>query len=268
MSAHFIFNLDQIAPACVGRFKGASIREIPHDLYIPPDALEVILDSFQGPLDLLWYVIKKHNIDVLDIPMAQLTKQYMGYVEAMKIAQLELAAEYLVMSAVLIEIKSRMLLPKPVNDEELVEDPRADLIRRLVEYENTKKQAETLAEMPVIGKDFSVSHVYIEQEDKVMLPSLSLSDLRLAWINVLVKAENMKSIEVIREELSIREEMAKIMKLLDREEIIQFKQVLNDRTAKEVIVVNFIAILELARKRLVSLTQQDFLSPIYLKLRL
>src|SRR3989337_1032379 len=179
------------SPAPLARIHGEPLLEMPLDLYIPPDALELVLETFQGPLDLLLYLIRKHNLDVLDISMAQLTRQYMTYIEVMQQHRLELAAEYLLMAAVLIEIKSRMLLPRPpkASDEEGAEDPRAELMRRLLEYEQMKLAAQQLNKLPQAGRDFELVQVLIERTVIERLPSVSVEDLRHAWLALLTRAK-------------------------------------------------------------------------------
>src|SRR3954462_11757902 len=172
----------------LAKVRGEPMVELPADLYIPPEALSVFLEAFEGPLDLLLYLIRKHSLDILDIPMAELTRQYMEYVEMMRATQLELAADYLLMAAVLIEIKSRMLLPRPKADEAEADDPRAELVRRLLEYERMKKAGGMISEMPVAGRDFSVVEVFLEPENLVRLPGIEIADLANAWRSILARA--------------------------------------------------------------------------------
>src|SRR5689334_6370801 len=201
-------------PRPLARVYGEPLNELPHDLYIPPEALEVFLETFEGPLDLLLYLIRKQNINVLDIPMAELTRQYLGYVEMMRRTQLELAAEYLLMAAVLIEIKSRMLLPRPKKDDDAEpEDPRAALVRRLLEYERMKKAAQLLADIPVAGRDFSLVEVYVEEVVE-KLPDVSVVDLSEAWRAILARARLTRHHRITREELSVRAHMSRILKTL------------------------------------------------------
>lgn len=247
------------------KIKGENLKELPQDLYIPPDALEVFLETFEGPLDLLLYLIRKHNLDILDIPMAQLTKQYMEYVEKMKAIKLELAADYLLMSAMLIEIKSRMLLPKPAEIAE-EDDPRAELVRRLMEYEAIKRAAERLDAMPQVGVDISVAAAYYQHISTVKPPEVSVDDLVEAWRNVLKRAKLNSHHKIGREELSVREHMSQILRRLKIEGITEFSQLFelaSEGVAK--LVVNFLAILELAKEGLIRLTQQAAFSPIYLQ---
>ena len=251
------------------RIRGEAIAELPQDLYIPPDALEIYLEAFEGPLDLLLYLIRKHNLDILDIPLAELTRQYMDYVDKMRAAsehfKLELAADYLLMSAVLIEIKSRMLLPKPAEIEQ-EEDPRAELVRRLMEYEAIKLAAQRLDSMPQVGRELSVAQAYYERIVEVQQPAVSLDDLVAAWQGVLQRASRFRHHKVGRAELSVREHMSQILRRLQQDGMTEFSalfDVASEGVAK--LVVNFLAILELAREGLVRLTQQAAFSPIYLQ---
>jgi segregation and condensation protein A len=247
------------------RIKGEPLGQLPQDLYIPPDALEVYLETFEGPLDLLLYLIRKHNLDILDIPMAMLTTQYMAYVEKMKTVKLELAAEYLLMSAMLIEIKSRMLLPKPAEVAE-DDDPRAELVRRLMEYEAIKLAAQRLDAMPKVGEDIHVASAYYQHIVEIRPPEVSLDDLLDAWKNVLKRAKLNQHHKLGRAELSVREHMSQILRRLKAEELIEFSQLfdlVNDGLPK--LVVNFLAVLELAKEGLVRITQQEAFSPIYLQ---
>ncbi len=247
------------------RIYGEQLETIPQDLYIPPDALEVYLEAFEGPLDLLLYLIRKHNLDILDIPMAQLTKQYMDYVEKMRENKLELAAEYLLMSAMLIEIKSRMLLPKPESIEQ-EEDPRAELVRRLMEYEAIKLAAERLDTLPVAGREIQVARAYYEHIADTSWPEVSFDELMAAWQSVLKRASHFQHHKVGRAELSVREHMSLVLRRLQRESLLEFTalfDVVHDGLPK--LVVFFLAILELAREGLVRITQQQAFSPIYLQ---
>ena len=238
---------------------------MPHDLYIPPDALEVFLETFEGPLDLLLYLIRKHNLDVLDIPMARLTAQYLEYVELMRQKSLELAGEYLVMAAVLIEIKSRMLLPRPaaVSDEE--NDPRAELVRRLLAYEQMKLAARRIDELPQVGRDFTLVQVWIDQAVEQALPGISTEDLRQAWLWLLRRADVNKHHRVIRDQLSMREHMSMILRRLQDVRFVEFTQLFSPSDGIAKLVVTFLAILELARESLIDLTQQEPYSTIYVK---
>jgi segregation and condensation protein A len=255
-----------IVPTSAARIHGEVIAELPHDLYIPPDALEVYLEAFEGPLDLLLYLIRKNNLDILDIPMADLTRQYMGYVEKMREHKLELAADYLLMSAVLIEIKSRMLLPKHA-DIEQEEDPRAELVRRLMEYEAIKLAAQRLNEWPQVGHEIVVARAYYEQIVEIQPPAVSLEELMVAWKSVLERAGHFKHHKISREELSVREHMSEILRKLKQHKMLEFSalfDVANDGLSK--LVVCFLAILELAREGLLHITQQEAYTPIYLQI--
>lgn len=250
------------------KIKGEDFTDLPKDLYIPPDALEVYLEAFEGPLDLLLYLIRKHNLDILDIPMADLTRQYMGYVEKMRAIKLELAGDYLLMSAMLIEIKSRMLLPKPA-EIAIDDDPRAELVRRLMEYEAIKLVAQRLDEMPKVGDGISVASAYFQHISQVQPPEVSLDDLAEAWRNVLKRASHFQHHKVGRAELSVREHMSIILRRLKADNLLEFTQlfdVVNDGIPK--LVVYFLAILELAREGLLRITQQQAFSPIYVQIAL
>ena len=244
---------------------GEPMLEMPRDLYIPPDALEVFLEQFQGPLDLLLYLIRKENIDVLDIPMAKLTRQYLEYVEMMRAKQLELAAEYLLMAAMMIEIKSRMLLPRP-SGITLEEDPRAELVRRLLEYEQMKKAAQMLNEIPVAGRDYSLVNVLFERDDAIP-PDISPLDLKLAWLTILNRAKVHQHHKITRYQLSVRAHMTRVLRRLQDAEFVEFSQLFTTDEGLPVLVVTFIAILELTRESLVQLTQEQAYAPIYVKLR-
>ena len=245
---------------------GQPLGEIPADLFIPPDALRVILEAFEGPLDLLLYLIRKHNLDVLDIPMAQLTAQYMAYVEVMRAQHLELAAEYLLMAALLIEIKSRMLLPRPAQAETDEPDPRAELVRRLLQYEQMKKAAHRLDELPQSGRDYTVVNVLIETIAAQRLPDVDPDDLREAWLGLVARAKAMRHHKVTREQLSVRERMSTILRRLQSGSFLEFSQLFNPARGIPDLVVTFLALLELAREALVQITQQASFSPIYVRL--
>ncbi|HMC13754.1 MAG TPA: ScpA family protein [Gallionellaceae bacterium] len=251
----------------VVRIHGEPMLEMPHDLYIPPDALEVVLETFQGPLDLLLYLIRKHNLDVLDIPMARLTQQYMDYIEAMQRNRMELAAEYLLMAAVLIEIKSRMLLPRPpmVSEEEGGEDPRAELMRRLLEYEQMKLAAQKLNALPHAGRDFELVQVLIEHTAEQRLPNVNAEDLRHAWLALLARAKLNAHHKVKREELSVREQMTHVLRKLRHGEFEPFENLFDLDGGIPQLVVTFIAILELAKEALVEITQTETLGNIYVR---
>ena len=251
----------------VAKIRGEPLTELPQDLYIPPEALSVFLEAFEGPLDLLLYLIRKHSLDVLDIPMAELTRQYMEYVEMMRATQLELAAEYLLMAALLIEIKSRMLLPRPPReDENEPEDPRAELVRRLLEYERMKKAAFALGEAPVAGRDFSIVEVYIEQVAE-RLPDIHVADLSEAWRSILARARMTKHHKISREQLSVRAHMSRILRALAPGTFVEFSQLFEPDRGVPLLVVSFLALLELARESLIEITQQTPFDPIYVKIK-
>jgi segregation and condensation protein A len=248
------------------RVHGEPLLEMPRDLYIPPDALEVVLETFQGPLDLLLYLIRRHNLDVLDIPMAQLTQQYMGYIEIMQRNRIELAADYLLMAAVMIEIKSRMLLPRPPKaGEETSEDPRAELMRRLLEYEQIKLAAQQLNTLPQAGRDFTLVQVLIQHTVVQRLPEVSVEDLRQAWLALLARARQNTHHKVRREELSVREQMMRVLRQLKHGEYEIFANLFDAHDGIAHLVVTFIAILELGKENLVEITQTEILGNIYVR---
>ena len=256
-----------VAPVTpIAKFRGEPVLEMPHDLYIPPDALEVFLETFEGPLDLLLYLIRKHNLDVLDIPMARLTEQYLEYVELMRQKSLELAGEYLVMAAVLIEIKSRMLLPRPASSAQEEHDPRAELMRQLLAYEQMKLAAQRLDALPQVGRDFALVQVWIEQAAAQAPPNINTEDLHQAWLWLLQRASVNKHHRVTRDELSVREHMTQILRRLQDVRFLEFTQLFNPELGIPQLVVTFLAILELARETLIELTQQEPYTPIYVKL--
>ncbi|CAD5376911.1 Segregation and condensation protein A [Pseudomonas sp. OF001] len=247
---------------------GEAFTELPQDLYIPPDALEVFLDAFEGPLDLLLYLIRKQNIDILDIPVAEITRQYMGYVELMKAVRLELAAEYLVMAAMLAEIKSRMLLPRSSGAAEEEEDPRAELIRRLQEYERFKQAAEELDDLPRVGRDLQVPLLPAPQaRARTLLPEVSLDEVLLAMAEVLRRAELFESHQVTRELLSTRERMSEVLERLQGGAFVPFVTLFAAEEGKLGVVVTFMAVLELIKERLVELVQNEPFAPIHVRLR-
>jgi segregation and condensation protein A len=250
----------------IARIWGEPLGEIPADLFIPPDALRVILEAFEGPLDLLLYLIRKHNLDVLDIPMAQLTAQYMAYVEMMRTHQLELAAEYLLMAALLIEIKSRMLLPRPPMPDTEEADPRAELVRRLLEYEQMKKAAKALDELPQAGRDYSLVSVWIEKVATKRLPAVDADDLRTAWLGLVARAKAARHHRVTREQLSVRERMSTVLRKLQGHGFMAFEALFNPLRGIPDLVVTLLAILELARESLIQITQQGSSAPIYVRL--
>ena len=252
----------------LARVYGEAFNDLPFDLYIPPDALEVFLDSFEGPLDLLLYLIRKQNINVLDIPMAELTRQYLGYVEMMRRTQLELAAEYLLMAAVLIEIKSRLLLPKPpaIPGEEAL-DPRAELVRRLLEYERMKEAARAIDSMPLADRDFATVRVWFDHSVAARLPDVSPDDLKAAWAVLIARAHVNRHHLVSREQLSVRSEMSRILKFLAPSRFSEFTALFAEHADVPHLVVTFLAMLELAREQLVSVAQAEPYAPIYVQLK-
>ncbi len=253
-------------PQPVARIRGEPLHELPPDLYIPPEALEVFLETFEGPLDLLLYLIRKADIDVLDIPMARLTEQYLEYVEAMRHRNLELAAEYLVMAAMLIEIKSRLLLPRPRGADASELDPRAELVRRLLEYERMKLAAQRLDRLPQRGRDFVAVEVWVERSLVERLPNVNAGDLESAWRSLLARARLRQHHRVAREELSVREHMTLILRRLAGGAFQEFTQLFEPWRGVSVLVVSFLALLELAREGLIEITQAAPYAPIYVRL--
>ncbi len=251
----------------IAMVRGQPFVGLPQDLYIPPEALEVFLESFEGPLDLLLYLIRKNSLDILDIPMAELTRQYMVYVDAMHRGRLELAAEYLVMAAVLIEIKSRMLLPRPVlapADDDL--DPRAELMRRLLEYERIKQAAATLDELPRAGREFVVIQTWVDENLGERLPQVTVHDLQEAWVQVLSRARINQHHRISREQLSVRVHMTRILRRLRGQKFVVFHELFENDATVPVAVVNFIAILELVKESLIKVSQSEACAPLYLSL--
>jgi segregation and condensation protein A len=248
------------------RLYGEALEKLPLDLYIPPDALEVFLDAFQGPLDLLLYLIRKANVDILDIPMAPLTAQYLVYVEAMRSTRLELAAEYLLMAAMLLEIKSRMLLPKPPRESaDEGEDPRAELVRRLIEYEQMKAAAIALDALPRIQREHEWVGVQVAERIAEIQPGVSAADLQLAWLALLRHANVTRHHSVTRDALSVREFMSGILRRLADEGSLRFDQLFELGAPAAQMVVNFLAVLELARENLIELLQIEAFAPIYVR---
>ena len=251
----------------IGKVRGVPLFDLPADLYIPPDALEVFFETFEGPLDLLLYLIRKANIDILDIPMAKLTVQYLEYVEVMRTRNLELAAEYLVMAATLMEIKSRMLLPRPKSDrEDEEEDPRAELVRRLLEYEQMKLAAQKIDRLPQVGRDFLLVEVFMNRTVEEQLPEVTPEDLENAWRSLLMRARLTQHHRVTREELSVREHMSQVLRHLAGGAFAEFCSLFDTSKGVPVLVVNFLAILELVRESLVEVTQSEPFAPIYVRL--
>ncbi|MBC7781828.1 MAG: segregation/condensation protein A [Proteobacteria bacterium] len=252
--------------ASVARIHGAPMLNVPQDLYIPPDALQIILESFEGPLDLLLYLIRKQNLDVLDIPMAQLTRQYLEYIDVMTDNRLELAAEYLLMAALLIEIKSRMLLPRPPSALPEESDPRAELARRLLDYEQIKLAAQRLNALPHIDRDFERVHVLFEREALELPPHVDPEDLKAVWLTLLARARLNRHHRITREELSVREHMSRILRRLQDRQYVDFFDLFEATAGVPVIVVNLLALLELARESLIVITQQAPFAPIHVRL--
>jgi segregation and condensation protein A len=256
--------IDHVA---VARLYGEPLFAMPQDLYIPPDALQIFLEAFEGPLDLLLYLIRKQNFNILDIPMAGLTRQYLSYVEEIRKTNLELAAEYLLMAAMLIEIKSRMLLPpKKVPEGVEAEDPRAELVRRLLEYEQLKLAAARLNEAPQQGRDFLRAQVYIEQSIQPRFPHVDVPDLQQAWADILRRAKLVEHHKISRQELSVREHMSIVLKKLQNQRFVEFQDLFDARLGVPVMLVTFIALLELAKETLVDITQAEAYAPIYVRL--
>jgi segregation and condensation protein A len=258
---------DEVDGVAVARLYGAPLFALPTDLYIPPDALQVFLEAFQGPLDLLLYLIRKQNFNILDIPMADVTRQYLTYVEQIRTHNLELAADYLLMAAMLIEIKSRMLLPpKKTDDGSEPEDPRAELVRRLLEYEQMKLAAARLDTLPQMGRDFWRAQVAIEQSVVTRFPDVSVDELREAWADILKRARLHQHHKISREQLSVREYMTVVLKRLQGQRFVEFQDLFDVTRGAPVMVVTFIAMLELARERLLEITQAEAFAPIYVRL--
>ena len=256
--------IDQVALA---RLYGEPLFAMPHDLYIPPDALKVFLEAFEGPLDLLLYLIRKQNFNILDIPMAAVTRQYLVYVDEIRSTNLELAAEYLLMAAMLIEIKSRMLLPPKKTDAgEEAEDPRAALVRRLLEYEQMKQAAAAISALPQFGRDFLKAQVHIEQSLAPRFPDVDVVDLRDAWADILKRAKLVTRHKITREELSVREHMSIVLRALQGRQFVEFEKLFDVTRGVPVLIVTFIAMLELAKETLIDITQAEAFAPIYVRL--
>ena len=253
--------------APVAKVYGQPMLELPHDLYIPPEALEVFLDTFEGPLDLLLYLIRRQNFNILDIPLASVTRQYLAYVEQIRKTNLELASDYLLMAAMLIEIKSRMLLPpKKSADGAEAEDPRAELVRRLVEYEQMKLAAARLDALPVLGRDFLRAQVTIEQSLAPRFPDVAADELRDAWRAIVERARLVQHHHIGRTQLSVREHMSLVLRKLQGRRFALFEDLFETTRGVAVVVVTFIALLELARERLLEVTQAEAFAPIYVRL--
>jgi segregation and condensation protein A len=239
---------------------------MPQDLYIPPDALEVFLEAFEGPLDLLLYLIRRQNLEILDIPIAEITRQYVDYIEMMREMKLELAAEYLVMAAILAEIKSRLLLPRPPAEEGIEDDPRAELVRRLQEYERFKKAAEDIDAMPRQDRDFAPAHVVVDDRNVIRLPPpVELRELLLALKDVMKRAELYGHHAIQREALNVRSRMSDVLNALGDGEFHRFEQLFDATEGRRGVVVTFLAMLELAKEQLIEIVQEASLAPIYVK---
>ncbi|MEO5606405.1 MAG: ScpA family protein [Polaromonas sp.] len=258
---------DAVDPIALARLYGEPMFAMPRDLYIPPDALKIFLEAFEGPLDLLLYLIRKQNFNILDIPMAALTRQYLTYVDELRASNLELAAEYLLMAAMLIEIKSRMLLPpKRVALDREAEDPRAELVRRLLEYERIKLAAHRLNAMPQLGRDFLVAQVHVEQSTQPRLPDVTLIELQEAWQAMARRARLVQRHVISREELSVREHMSIVLRKLQGRKFLEFEELFDPSRGLPVLVVTFVAMLELAKECLLEITQAESFAPIYVRL--
>lgn len=258
---------DVVDNLAVARLYGEPLFAMPQDLYIPPDALEVFLEAFEGPLDLLLYLIRKQNFNILDIPMAAVTRQYLSYVEEIRSRNLELASEYLLMAAMLIEIKSRMLLPpKKTDDGQEAEDPRAELVRRLLEYEQIKIAAQRVGSLPQLGRDFLRAQVYIEQSLQPRFPDVEVGELQAAWRDILKRARLVQHHTITREELSVREHMSIVLRRLQGRKFVEFEELFDPGKGIPVLVVTFIALLELGKETLVEITQAEAFAPIYVRL--
>jgi segregation and condensation protein A len=262
---------DVVDSVALARLYGEPLFAMPQDLYIPPDALEVFLETFQGPLDLLLYLIRKQNFNVLDIPMAEVTRQYLAYVDQIRNQNLELAGEYLLMAALLIEIKSRMLLPVKKSDTgEDIEDPRAELVRRLLEYEQMKLAAQKLDALPQLGRDFQRTHAVMELNVEQVLPDVSADDLRAAWQDIMRRARLNAHHRITREHLSVRDHMSQILRRLGDVRFMEFTELFMERVQHgdgiAIVVVHFLAMLELARESLLDITQAEPYAPIYVRL--
>lgn len=270
----FSSNTDTSVPAdqagkgdVIARLYGESVTEIPDDLYIPPEALEIFLEAFEGPLDLLLYLIRRQNFNILDIPMAELTLQYLHYVDRIRMQKLELAAEYLLMAAMLVEIKSRLLLPqvKTETDGE-PEDPRAELVRRLLEYERMKTAAKSLDELPKLGNDFFLPQATIIQSTEKIWPSVSAEELYQAYTEIIRRAKLTVSHTISKQELSVREHMSSILRQLRNTRFIEFHELFDATKGIAVVIVHFLALLELAKETFVEITQIEAGAPIYIRL--
>jgi len=245
---------------------GKPLKDMPHDLYIPPDALSIILEAFEGPLDLLLYLIRRQNMDILALDVAEITRQYMDYVNMAQTVKFELAAEYLLMAAMLTEIKSRMLLPKPSHDEEIENDPRAELIRRLQQFERYKKAGEDIDRLPRVNRDVAAAHVFM---DKTTLTApqtdVSLSELIEALNGVLARSDLFEHHHIAKERLSTRERMSHILDLVNGAAFVSFYQLFSPSEGRDGVVVTFLALMELVKEQLIDFVQAETLGPIHIK---
>ncbi len=245
---------------------GEAYTELPSDLYIPPEALEVFLEAFEGPLDLLLYLIKRQNIDILDIPIADITRQYVQYIDLMEVLQLELAGEYLLMAAMLAEIKSRMLLPRPEGHEGEEEDPRAELVRRLQEYERFKQAAEDIDELPRLERDVVPAQAEVVELRLVKAqPDVSIKELLVAFKEVMARAEMFSHHHIARETLSVRQRMSEILSALQTGEFVEFVRLFKPAEGRLGVVVTFIAILELIRESVLEIVQAEPFGPVHVR---
>ncbi|WP_144734770.1 segregation and condensation protein A [Extensimonas perlucida] len=267
LDAHAEASAGEADAVAFARLYGEPLFALPADLYIPPDALEVILEAFEGPLDLLLYLIRKQNFNILDIPMVELTRQYLAYVEEVRSRNLELAAEYLLMAAMLIEIKSRMLLPprKQAEGEE-PEDPRAELVRRLLEYERIKRAAAQLGELPQQGRDFFPARAWFEPGAAPRFADVHVADLQAAWRDILARARLVQHHKISRAQLSVRAYMSRVLKALQGRRFVTFESLFEPAEGRAVLVVTFVALLELAKETLIEITQAEAFAPIYVRL--
>jgi segregation and condensation protein A len=246
--------------------EGEPLTEMPRDLYIPPDALQVFLEAFEGPLDLLLYLIRRQNLDILDIPLAEITRQYMHYIEVMRELQLELAGEYMLMAATLAEIKSRMLLPRPQSDGAEEDDPRAELVRRLQEYERFKRAAEDMEELSRVDRDtFPASAEVVERRVVKLLPAVTMQEMLVALKDVMVRAEMFAHHHVQRERLSVRQRMSDILSALRTQSFVEFAQLFRAEEGRMGVTVTFSAILELLREGLIEIVQAEQFAPIHVR---
>ncbi len=245
---------------------GEPLLNLPHDLYIPPEALEIFLDAFEGPMDLLLYLIKKQNFNILDIPVAEVTNQYLIYIENIRKKNLELAADYLVIAAMLIEIKSRMLLPPKKSEEENENDPRAELVKKLLIYEQIKDVAKEIDNYHQIDRDIFESKIFFNKINENLLPKINTEELQRAWMNVLRRAKLNEEHIINRQILSVREHMSLILRRLRSTKFVEFFELFESKKGVSVLIVNFIALLELSKDNLIEITQGESFSPIYIKL--